>query len=188
MRADGPNVDRVLFIESLPFRDYQLNNSTVYPAPHLPIFLTHHEVVDFPAVRPAPEFWKFDTGYGGQALYSPTRMSEKFQLRISGTEAGQHAVLQLNDEVTLETEGIGKVQSCGIYLANLWLYSNRAEYSARPLLIPLAANGIALLPGRDRGLIGRKAFHGSGIEIKLDYEQPIPTLSVWVPRTLIGKR
>jgi hypothetical protein len=182
--------EQVLFLGPISFDSFSIQGQIAPPAPVLPISFTHHRVRELPknAVR---QRWYYDTAYGGQGFTSPEILNNDFGLHAlpfgspMPQDVDKLAVLALNGTVDLVNQAVGIVVDCPVYRANLWLLSDKAEFQERPILIELASNGIAAHPQRTHSLIGRKAFFGTGIEIRLDHRQPLPQLTVWVPRYLV---
>lgn len=174
---------------SVPFCLYPRRAGEREYDPQLPVRLTHHKARRLPP-GVEPSYWAFDSCYAGQALSSPAALLAEFGLiaaRVGDLLPPDQADRTLipNDSKDLYSEGIGLVEGVPIYRARLWLVSDRPEYADRPYPIDLSNAGVAGLPGRTRSLVGRGAFIGTGVEVRLAFDRPAPTLSVWVPEDLI---
>jgi len=185
--------DYILYVDRLPFRGRNNDSgSEIQYDILLPILISQSSIPSPPyesLIR--PPLWPFDTCYDGGAITSPEYLFDHYQLvgvprnHQSTLPEGYFPLPQITSRRLSADAMHDSPIEIPIHRCSIWIGSNIPAMQPYPVEIGVAIAGVAVQRNRRRTLLGRAAFLGTDIRMTIEFLRGIPTVSVWVPRSML---
>jgi hypothetical protein len=188
------------FVARRPFEDVESPGGRSVAAPYLPVTVTTSPR-DTQFRR--PQHWKYDTGFGRQAISTQAELDASFNLWASPIGPAPHyaprfpapptydpdRILPWNGtSAPFRTIGVADPRLLHFFRATLWLMGNGPQFGRRLVPFDLSGCGLAVPEINDgsTGLIGRALFYNQGIRVMLESPLGKSSISVWLPDELLA--